>query len=76
MFGRPYSAGTATIRRGWPKWRRFSQKTSPTIALLGLDWPWVTDPDTLDAIMQVVGGVAAAMAWRERVNPRRRLVVG
>ncbi len=58
--------------RSW--WLTLIAVLTPVLALLGLDWPWVTDPDTPDAVMQVVGGVAAALAWRERVNPRRRLV--
>ena len=43
--------------------------------LLGIDWPWVNDPATVDTIMQIVSGVAAVLAWRERVNPHRRLVI-
>ena len=40
---------------------------------LGLDWPWVNNPATVDRIMQMVGAVSAALAWRERLAPRFRV---
>ena len=40
---------------------------------LGLDWPWVNDPATVDRIMQLVGALSAALAWRERLAPNFRL---
>jgi hypothetical protein len=45
------------------------------LPLLGIDWPWVSDPATVDTIMQVVSGVAAVLALRERANPHRRLTI-
>jgi len=46
---------------------------APVASSLGLDWPWVTDPATVDGIMQIVGAVSAVLAWRERVAPHFRL---
>lgn len=43
---------------------------------LGLDWPWVTDPETVDEIMQIVGAVSVFLSWRERLAPNYRLGVG
>jgi hypothetical protein len=40
---------------------------------LGLNWPWVTDPATVDRIMQIVGAVSAALAWQQRLAPNFRL---
>ena len=45
------------------------------LPLLGINWPWVSDPATVDTIMQVVSGVAAVLALRERANPHRRLTI-
>lgn len=59
--------------RSW--WLTLFAVVAPILSLLGLDWPWVSDPATVDVVMQVVGGIAAALAWRERVNPARRLTV-
>lgn len=46
----------------------------PVLSLFGINWPWVSDPATVDVIMQIVGAVATGLAWRERLNPMRRLV--
>lgn len=54
-------------------WLTFLAVLAPLLSALGLDWPWVTDPATIDAIMQIVGAVSAVLAWRERLNPGRRL---
>lgn len=41
---------------------------------IGVAVPWADDPATVDRIMQAVGMVAAALAWRERLAPSYRLV--
>lgn len=46
---------------------------APILSALGIDWPWVSNPATIDAIMQVVGAITAVLAWRERVQPNFRL---
>ena len=46
------------------------------LPVAGIDWPWVSDPATVDAIMQIVSGVAAVLAFRERIAPKRRLTMG
>ena len=40
---------------------------------LGLPVAWAGDPQTIETIMQIVGGVSAALAWRERLAPNYRL---
>jgi hypothetical protein len=57
-------------------WLTLLAVVAPVASSLGLDWPWVTDPATVDGIMQIVGGVSAALAWRERVAPSFRLGIG
>jgi hypothetical protein len=59
--------------RSW--WLTLLAVVAPILSLLGLDWPWVSDPETVDTIMQIVAGIAAALAWRERLNPHRRLAL-
>jgi hypothetical protein len=59
--------------RSW--WLTLLAVLAPILSLLGLDWPWVNDPATVDTIMQIVAGIAAALAWRERLNPHRRLAL-
>jgi hypothetical protein len=59
--------------RSW--WMTLLAVIAPLLSLIGIDWPWVSDPATVDVIMQVVGGVAAALAWRERLNPHKRLTL-
>jgi hypothetical protein len=54
-------------------WLTLTALVGSILPLLGIDWPWVSDPQTVDAIMQVVSGIAAVLAWRERVNPSFRL---
>jgi hypothetical protein len=39
----------------------------------GFDWPWASDPATVDRIMQLVGAVSAALAWQQRLAPNFRL---
>jgi hypothetical protein len=41
----------------------------------GLSVPWASNPATVDLIMQGVGALAAALAWRERLSPNFRLVL-
>lgn len=45
------------------------------LPVAGVNWPWVSDPATVDAIMQIVSGVAAVLAWRERLSPKRKLTL-
>ena len=59
--------------RSW--WLTLFAVVAPILSLLGLEWHWVSDPATVDVIMQIVGGISAALAWRERVNPARRLTI-
>ena len=54
-------------------WLTLTALVGSILPIVGIDWPWVNDPQTVDAIMQVVSGVAAVLAWRERVNPSFRL---
>jgi len=54
-------------------WLTLFAVLAPVLSAFGIDWPWVTDPATIDAVMQIVGAVAAVLAWRERINPARRL---
>jgi len=61
------------LARSW--WMTLLAVIAPLLSLIGIDWPWVSDPATVDVIMQVVGGVAAALAWRERLNPHKRLTL-
>lgn len=56
-------------------WLTLFAVLAPVVAALGLDWPWVSSPATVDLIMQVVGAVAAGLAWRERIAPAFRLVL-
>lgn len=59
--------------RSW--WMTLMAVVAPLLSLAGVNWPWVADPATVDVIMQIVGGIAAALAWRERLNPHRRLTL-
>ena len=59
--------------RSW--WMTLLAVIAPVLSLLGINWPWVTDPATVDVIMQAVGGIAALFAWRERLNPSKRLTI-
>lgn len=61
------------LARSW--WMTVLAVVAPILSLLGINWPWVTDPATVDVIMQIVGGISAALAWRERLNPQRRLTI-
>lgn len=61
------------LARSW--WMTLLAVVAPILSLLGINWPWVTDPATVDVIMQIVGGISAALAWRERLNPQRRLTI-
>jgi uncharacterized membrane protein len=36
---------------------------------------WLADPGTVDLALQIASAVAAALAWRERLAPRRRLTI-
>lgn len=46
---------------------------APIIAALGLDWPLVGSPGTVDVIMNIIGAIAAAETWRQRLAPNFRL---
>lgn len=48
---------------------------APILSALGIDWPWINHPSTVDLIMQLVGAVAALLAWRERLRPNFRLAL-
>ena len=48
---------------------------APILSASGLDWPWVSDPATVDTVMQIVGAISAALAWRERLAPKKRLTL-
>lgn len=54
-------------------WAALMAVLAPLVALFGIDWPWVSDPATVDRIMQIVGAVSAAIAWQQRTAPRFRL---
>lgn len=55
-------------------WLTLVAVLSPVLSALGLDWPWVTNPATIDLIMSlVVSPAAAVFAWRERLAPSFRL---
>jgi hypothetical protein len=56
-------------------WLTITALLGSILPVLGVDWPWVSDPTTVDTIMQVVSGVAAVLAWQARVNPHRRLAL-
>ena len=56
-------------------WLTLLAVAAPVLSAVGLDWPWVAHPSTVDLIMQVIGGIAAALAWRERLAPNFRLGV-
>ena len=55
-------------------WLTLLAVAAPILAALGIDWPWVSDPATVDAIMQIVAAISAALAWRERLRPNYKLV--
>lgn len=59
--------------RSW--WLTVLAVLAPVLSALGIDWPWISDPKTVDLIMQAIGGVSALLSWRERLNPRRRLTL-
>lgn len=59
--------------RSW--WLTFFAVLAPILSLLGINWPWVSDPSTVDTVMQVVGAISTALAWRERLDPKRRLTL-
>jgi hypothetical protein len=54
-------------------WLMLLAVLAPIISALGFDWPWVTNPATVDLIMQAVGAIAAAGAWQARLAPHFRL---
>jgi len=54
-------------------WLTLFAFVGPILAAFGIDWPWVSDPATVDLIMQIVGAVSAVLAWRERLRPNFRL---
>ena len=56
-------------------WLTVTAFLGSVLPLIGINWPWVSDPATVDAIMQFVSGVAAVLALRERLNPQRRLTI-
>lgn len=57
--------------RSW--WMTFYAVLAPVVSMLGLDWPWVSDPETVNTTLQVTSAIAAGLAWRERLNPKKRL---
>lgn len=57
--------------RSW--WMTLLAILAPVLSLMGVNWPWVSDPATVDIIMQLVGGASAALAWRERLAPLYQL---
>lgn len=59
--------------RSW--WLTFFGVLAPVLSVFGINWPWVSDPATVDITMQLVGGIATALAWRERLSPLRRLTL-
>lgn len=54
-------------------WLALLAVVSAVAPVLGFDLPWAGDPATVDRIMSVVGAVAAALAWQQRVAPNFRL---
>lgn len=54
-------------------WLTLLAFAAPILTALGIQWPWVSDPATVDTIMQVVGAVSAVLAWRERLRPNFQL---
>jgi hypothetical protein len=54
-------------------WAAVLAVLAPILSVLGIDWPAASDPATVDRIMQVIGAVAAALAWQQRVAPNFRL---
>ncbi len=56
-------------------WLTVTAFAGSVLPLLGINWPWVSDPATVDAIVQLMSGVAAVLALRERLNPHRRLTI-
>ena len=56
-------------------WLTVFAVAAPVAASLGLDWPWVSDPATVDLVMQIVGAASAALAWQARLAPSFRLGV-
>lgn len=54
-------------------WAAVLAVLAPILSLIGIDWPAVSDPATVDKIMQIVGAIAAAIAWQQRVAPNFRL---
>ena len=57
-------------------WLTLTALVGSVLPVFGVNWPWVSDPATVDTIMQVVSGIAAALAFRERIAPKRRLTMG
>lgn len=56
-------------------WLTVMAVLAPIVSALGLNWPWVNNPATVDLILQVIGAITAAGAWRERLAPKFRLVL-
>jgi predicted membrane chloride channel (bestrophin family) len=54
-------------------WAALMAVIAPIAAMAGINWPWVSDPATVDRIMQVVGAISAAIAWQQRTAPNFRL---
>lgn len=54
-------------------WLTLLALAAMVLPAFGVDWPWVRDPVTVDRIMQGIGAVSTALAWRERLAPNFRL---
>ena len=57
-------------------WYTLLALVGSVLPVFNVHWPWVSDPATVDTIMQVVSGAAAVLAFRERIAPKRRLTMG
>lgn len=56
-------------------WLTLLAVIGPILSAVGIDWPRVADPATVDAIMQITGALGTVLAWRERLKPNFRLVL-
>jgi hypothetical protein len=56
-------------------WLTLMALLAMVLPAFGISWPWVSDPATVDRIMQLVGPVSAVWAWAERWAPNRRIAL-